>query len=160
MKRLLAPLVLSLVVGGTVAGVLIATNADAATGTPTPAATTYGRGACGSGLASNPEAAKAMLALRADMIKDMQAWWAKYGSNPTSDAAQKALRALRLEHRTAVQELRDKYGITAPAGRGAGCGGAGRGGAGRGGGAGYGHHMGRGAMTGGGTMMGGGFPGT
>jgi hypothetical protein len=42
---------------------------------------------------------------------DMQAWSQKYGDNPQSDAAQKALQELRTEHAQEIQKLLDKLGI-------------------------------------------------
>jgi opacity protein-like surface antigen len=68
----------------------------------------------------NPQAVKALQELRDQQVKDMQAWWSKYGQNPTSAAAQKALTQLRDEHRTELQQLLKKYGLTL--GRGSGCG--------------------------------------
>jgi hypothetical protein len=72
-------------------------------------------GACGS-LMSNPDAFKAMLALRQEHLKDMQAWWQRYGSDPSSAAAKDALTKLRQEHRQDMQDLFKKFGITPPRG--------------------------------------------
>ena len=46
----------------------------------------------------------------------MRAWWDKYGDDPPSDEAQKALDELREEHRSDMRELFEKYGVTPPAG--------------------------------------------
>ena len=54
-----------------------ATRTSSATGRATRS------GACGA-LMSNPEALKAMQALRVEHQKEMQAWNAQYGSDPTS----------------------------------------------------------------------------
>ena len=59
----------------------------------------------------NPEALKALEELRDQHVKDMQAWWSKYGQDPMSAAAQKALTQLRNEHRTELQELLKKYDL-------------------------------------------------
>ena len=74
-----------------------------------------GNGACGT-LMSNPEALKAMQALRADHQKDMRAWYDEYGSDPASVDAQAALQRLREEHRSDMRQLFDKLGVKAPAG--------------------------------------------
>ena len=63
---------------------------------------------------SNPDAVKAMQTLRAEHRQDMQAWWQKYGSDPTSATAQKALQQLRQEHWNDMQQLFKKFGITVP----------------------------------------------
>ena len=65
-------------------------------------------------LMNDPKALKAMQALRAEHLKDMQAWNDKYGADPTSAAAQKALRELRQEHWNDMRQLLKKYGITLP----------------------------------------------
>ena len=124
-------------------------------------------GACAQ-LFKNPQAAADMQALRLEHQQEMQSWWEKYGSDPTSADAVAALKALRTEHWNDMKALFEKYGVKLPAGAGpgsmggfgmmgGGCGGAGcgQGGAGCGGfgqngngGAGYG-------MMGGAGMMGG-----
>jgi len=120
-------------------------------------------GACGA-LMGNPKALKAMQELRAEHQKDVQAWNAQYGSDPTSGEAQAALQKLREEHWNDMRSLFKQFGIKAPrtvgpggmmqgAGVG-GCGGAcgSAGAAGTGQGTGYG---GGGMMGSGGGMMGG-----
>lgn len=121
-------------------------------------------GACGA-LMSNPKALKAMQELRAEHQKDMQAWSAQYGSDPTSADAQAVLQKLREEHWNDMRTLFKQFGVKAPttvgpggmmqgAGTG-GCGGAcgGAGAARDGDGAGYGSGM----MGSGGAMMGSGW---
>jgi hypothetical protein len=119
-------------------------------------------GACGA-LMSNPKALKAMQALRVEHQKDVQAWNAQYGANPTSAEAQAALQTLREEHWNDVRDLFRQFGIKVPAtvgsggmmggasagGCGGACGSAGAAGAGQG--TGYGGGM----MGSGGGMMGG-----
>ena len=100
-----------------------------------------GRAACGQ-LMSNPEAVKAMRALRDEHRQEMQAWYGTYGDDPTSDAAQAALKTLRLEHWNDMKALFQQFGIKAPEGAGPGsCGG-------------------QGGMMGGGGMMGNGGNGS
>ncbi len=105
-----------LVVGVTaVAGLLLfTTGAGAATRKAVPRLWGGGGGACRS-LMGDPAAIKDMQALRAEHLKDMQAWSQKYGSDPTSSAAQQALAQLRQEHWNDMQQLFKKYGIKAPA---------------------------------------------
>ena len=124
-------------------------------------------GACQQ-LFKNPQAVEDMQALRAEHQQEMQAWWSKYGSDPTSAEAVAALKELRTEHWNDMKALFDKYGVKLPAnagpgimggfgmmGGGGGCGGGGcgQGGAGCGG-------FGQGGITGAGYgMMGGGMMG-
>jgi len=61
-------------------------------------------------LMSNPAAWKDMQALRAQHLKDMQAWRKQYGSDPSSAAAQAALAKLRTEHWNDMRALLQKYG--------------------------------------------------
>ena len=94
-----------------------------------------------------------MQALRVEHQKDMQAWSARYGSDPTSTEAQAALQTLRDEHWNDMRGLFKESGIEAPAtvgpggmtggARAGGCGGAcgGAGAAGTGQGTGYGGGM-------------------
>ena len=121
-----------------------------------------GNGACGA-LMSNPKALKTMQELRVEHQKDMQAWNAQYGSDPTSAVAQAALQQLRKEHWNDMRTLFKRFGIKAPTtvgpggmmqGAGAGgCGGAcGNAGA---AGAGQGTDYGGGMMGSSGGMMGG-----
>jgi hypothetical protein len=125
-------------------------------------------GACAQ-LFKDPKAVEDMQALRAEHRQDMQAWWVKYGSDPTSADAQAALKALRTEHWNEMKALFERYGVKLPAnagpgslgfgmmGGGAGCGGAGCGQNGVGCG-GFGQNGGTGTgygMMGGGGMMGG-----
>ena len=56
-----------------------------------------------------------MQELRAEHQKEMQAWAAQYGSDPSSAEAQAALRKLRQEHWNDMQQLFKKLGIKAPA---------------------------------------------
>jgi hypothetical protein len=72
-----------------------------------------GGGVCRS-LMSDPAAVKEMRARRAEHVKDMQAWWQRYGSDPTSSAAREALKKLRQEHWHDMQQLFKKYGIARP----------------------------------------------
>jgi hypothetical protein len=72
------------------------------------------KGACGA-LMSNPKALKAMQALRAEHQKDMQAWNAQYGSDPTSSEAQAALQKLREGHWNDMRGLFKQFGVKAPA---------------------------------------------
>jgi hypothetical protein len=46
-----------------------------------------------------------MAQLMQEHAKDMAAWWQKYGSDPTSVAAQQALQQLRAEHQADMQKL-------------------------------------------------------
>ncbi len=97
-----------------VAGLLLfTTGAGAATRKAVPRLWGGGGGACRS-LMGDPAAIKDMQALRAEHLKDMQAWSQKYGSDPTSSAAQQALGQLRQEHWNDMQQLFKKYGIAAP----------------------------------------------
>jgi len=87
------------------------------------------RGCGGAGQLEDPQARADTQALRTEHREDMRAWWDKYGENPSSDAAQKALDELRAEHADDMRALFEKYGIEPPAGLGEG----GRGGSGFGG---------------------------
>jgi hypothetical protein len=120
MKRILLPMAVVLAVVAVLAGVAGAVGAGPkalnrpfammgfrATATSQP-------GACRS-LMSDPAAVKAMLTLREEHLKDMQAWWGKYGRDPRSPEAQKALRELRQEHWNDMQQLFKKLGIKPPA---------------------------------------------
>jgi hypothetical protein len=129
-------------------------------------------GACRS-LMSHPQAVKEMRALRAEHQKDMQAWYDRYGSDPSSAEARAALRTLRQAHWNVMKALFQKYGVNVRGGAGPGacgrssgmtgaggaCDGGGCGGlAGAAQGAGYGGGMmgsGNGMMGSGGGMMGG-----
>ncbi len=117
-------------------------------------------------LFKDPQAVKDMQALRGEHQKEMQDWWARYGSDPRSAEARAALKALRTEHWNDMKALFEKYGVKLPANagpnslggfgmmRGGGCGGAGcsAAGAGCGGsGQGSGTGAGYGGMMGGGT---------
>ena len=83
---------------------------------------------------SNPKALRAMQELRVEHQKDMQAWSAQYGADPSSAEAQAALQKLREEHWNDMRALFKKFGVKVPgtarswrhdAGLGAGgCGGA------------------------------------
>ena len=99
-----------------------------------------GRAACAK-LMSNPKAVEAMKALREEHRAEMQAWYDKYGADPTSAEAKVALKALRLEHWNDMKALFKEFGIKVPKGAGRGvCGG-------------------QGGMMGGGGMMGNGGSG-
>jgi hypothetical protein len=87
------------------------------------------RGCGGIGLLQDPQAREDMQSLREEHRDEMRAWWDKYGEDPSSDAAQKALGELRAEHADDMQALFEKYGVAPPAGLGEG----GRGGSGFGG---------------------------
>jgi hypothetical protein len=116
-----------------------------------------GNGACGV-LMNDPEALDAMQALRTEHLKERQAWYKQFGSDPSSAEAQTALQDLREEHWNDMRGLLEKLGVELPEGAGpggmmgsgGGCGGGcGAAGAGAGQGAGYG-----GMMGSGGGMMG------
>ena len=83
-----------------------------------------GRGAC-SALTSNPEALKAMEALRTEHRTEMQAWYAKYSADPTSVEAQAAHQKIREEHWSEMRALLEKYNVAIPEGAGPGSGGQG-----------------------------------
>jgi hypothetical protein len=123
-----------------------------ASGATTIKNTCSGRGAC-SALTSNPEALKAMDALRTENRAEMQAWYAKYSADPTSAEARAAHQKIREEHWSEMRALLEKYNVAIPEGAGPGSGGQG-GMMGGGGGGGCG---GAGGMMGGngGGMMGG-----
>jgi len=118
---------------------LFTTGAGAATREAVPRLWGGGGGACRT-LMSDPDALEAMQALRSEHRQEMQAWWQKYGSDPSSAAAQKALNELRQEHWNDMQQLFKKFDITVPQGDSqggygpgmmggaGGCGGAGGGG--------------------------------
>ena len=101
-------------VAATVALFLFTTGAGAATRKSVPRLW-GGGGACGA-LMSNPDALKAMQALRSEHRQEMQGWWQKYGGDPSSAAAQKALKELRQEHWSDMRQLFRKFGITVPQG--------------------------------------------
>ena len=101
-------------VAATVGLFLFTTGAGAATRKAVPRLW-GGGGACRT-LMSNPDALKAMQALRTEHRQDMQAWWQKYGGDPSSAAAQKALKELRQEHWNDMQQLFKKFGIKVPQG--------------------------------------------
>ena len=83
-----------------------------------------GRAACGQ-LMSNPEAVKAMQALRDEHRGEMQAWYGKH-ADPTSAEAKAALKSLRQEHWNDMKALFKEFGIKVPKGVGPGvCGGQG-----------------------------------
>jgi hypothetical protein len=126
-------------------------------------------GACRT-LMTNPQAVKEMRALRADHQKDMQAWFAQFGSDPKSAAAKTALQKLRQSHWADMKALFEKYGVKVPLGgtgaracggssgmmgAGGSCGGGGCGGLGSASGSTQGTGYGQGMMGAGGGMMGG-----
>jgi len=74
--------------------------------------------------------------LRDEQQGAMEAWWDKYGDDPTGDEAREAMQELRENARSAMQDLAAKYGVELPDGRGGILGG-------------------RGGMMGGGPMGGG-----
>jgi hypothetical protein len=76
-----------------------------------------GRAACGQ-LMNNPKAVAAMQALRDEHRQDMQAWYDKYGADPSGAAAQAALKTLRQEHWNDMQALFKQFGIQVPKGAG------------------------------------------
>ena len=84
-----------------------------------------GRAACGQ-LMSNPEAVKAMQALRDEHRQEMQAWYDQYGADPATAEAKAALKTLRQEHWNDMKALFKEFGIKAPRGVGPSiCGGQG-----------------------------------
>jgi len=130
-----------------------------AAGATTIKNTFSGRGAC-SALTSDPEALKAMDALRTENRAEMQAWYAKYSADPTSAEAQAAHQRIREEHWSEMRALLEKYNVAIPEGAGPGSGGQGgmMGGGGCGGGCGgAGGMMGNGGGNGGGMMSGASF---
>jgi hypothetical protein len=105
-------LILAAVAVGALVASVVATRADAA-GRVQRAFSGRDSTVCGQ-LVNNPDAFKAMQALRAEHAKDMQAWYDRYGQDPTSTAAQQALQKLREEHLSEMQSLFKKYGSAAP----------------------------------------------
>jgi hypothetical protein len=84
-----------------------------------------GRAAC-SQLIGNPKAVAAMQALRVEHRQEMQAWYEKYGADPTATDAQAALKTLRQEHWDDMKALFKQFGVELPEGSGPGtCGGQG-----------------------------------
>jgi hypothetical protein len=55
---------------------------------------------------SNGQPSDEMVKLMQEHAGDMAAWWQKYGQDPASPEAQKALQQLRSEHRSDMQQLR------------------------------------------------------
>jgi len=111
-------------------------------------------GACRT-LTNDPAARPEMQALRTEHRQEMQAWWERYGSDPTSAAAQAALAVLRAEHRDDMRALLQKYNVDAAQ---TACGGVTGGGCGGMMGSGYGLNGGCASGSGsgpGGGMMGG-----
>jgi len=129
-----------------------ATQRSTAGSAPTHAATpTLGslRGAMMGGAVT----VKDMRGLHAEHQADIQAWFDKYGADPSSAVARTALAKLRAEHWNDMRALLKNYGINAgTTGRGTMMGGSGAGYGGMMGGAGYGSSTGTGTGTG---MMGG-----
>ena len=124
-----------LIAGATVVLALsLASVAFAATKAPSAAPAAQARGAACSALLDNPAAASELQALRTEHQADMQAWYAKYGTDRSTAAAQTALTALRAEHQKDMQALLTKYGIDASLCTGGGMMGGGTGGAGMSGG--------------------------
>lgn len=101
--------VIAAVAAATLSIAAVALGADTA-----PPVSRGAGGACGA-LMSDPEAVRAMQDLRAEHQQEMQAWFDKYGADPTSEKAQAALRDLRTEHWKDMKALFDKVGIKAPA---------------------------------------------
>lgn len=115
MKRWTLPLVLGAV--GLVA-LAVGFGASRATATAVPRASSSahnGDAGC-ERLMSNPAAMKAMQPLHAEHVKDMQAWQARYGTDPQSDEAQAALKTMRKEHVREMRAAFKKLGIKVPAG--------------------------------------------
>jgi len=87
------------------------------------------RGCDGSGLMQDPQAREDMWELRNEHRGEIRDWWDRYGDDPSSAAAQKALEELRTEHADDMRALFEKYGVEPPAGLGeggrGGCGGPG-----------------------------------
>ena len=84
-----------------------------------------GRAACGQ-LMSNPKAVAAMQALRDEHRQEMQAWYDKYGADPTSVDARAALKTLRQAQWNDMRALFAQFGVKVPTGAGPGvCGGRG-----------------------------------
>jgi hypothetical protein len=120
MKRWILPIILGAVALAALAGALTVGKANA------EPATTGGQSAAAcTQLMSDPATSKAIQTLHADHVKDMQAWQTKYGTDPTSAAAQRALAGLRKEHLSDMRALFQKLGIKAPAGLDSMMGGAG-----------------------------------
>jgi hypothetical protein len=104
------------VVAATVGLFLFTTGAGAATRKAVPRLWGGGGGGTCRALMSDPDALKAMQALRGEHRQEMQAWWQKYGGDPSSAAAQKALNELRQGHWNDMQQLFKKFGMTVPRG--------------------------------------------
>lgn len=65
---------------------------------------------------SNPAAVKVMQSLHAEHVKDMQAWHARYDTDPRSDEARAAWKAMRKEHVREMRAAFNKLGIKVSAG--------------------------------------------
>ena len=87
-----------------------------AAGGPDGARTARGGDAAASGLLQDPQAREDMQALREEHRDEMRAWWDKYGEDPSSDAAQKALDELREEHRRRHAQLCSRSTASTPPG--------------------------------------------
>jgi len=112
---------IAIVASVAVAGLSVVAVASGAT---TVKNTFSGRGAC-TALTSNPEALKAMDALRTENLTEMRAWYAKYSADPTSAEAQAAHQKIREAHWSEMRALLEKYNVAIPAGAGPGTGGHG-----------------------------------
>ncbi len=99
-------------------------------------------------LMANDEFRADLDVLRDTQHEAMDAWWEKYGEDPSSEAAREAMQALREDAGSAMQELAAEYGVQLPEGSG---GFLGKHGGGMGGG-----HKGGGMMGPGGGFGGGG----
>ena len=115
MKRWTLPLVLGAV--GLVA-LAVGFGASRATATSMYRASNSipGGGAGCERVMGDSAAMKAMQPLHAEHVKDMQAWQARYGTDPKSDEAQAALKAMRKEHAREMRAALKKLGIKAPGG--------------------------------------------
>ena len=92
-----------------VASVAFAATQERSTTAPAAQA----RGVASGALLDDPAAAADLQALRSEHQVEMQAWFDKYGADPTTSAAQAALTELRTEHQSDMQALLTKYGVDA-----------------------------------------------
>ena len=115
MKRWTLPLVLgavglvALVAGFGASGATATSMYRAANGV-------QGGGAGCERLMNDPAAVKVMQTLRGEHVMDMQAWDARYGTDPQSDEAQAALKAMRKEHAREMRAALKKLDIKVPTG--------------------------------------------
>lgn len=115
MKRWTLPLVLG-AVGLVALAVGFGASRTTATAVPRALGSAHNGGAGCERLMSDPAAVKAMQPLHAEHVKDMQAWQARYGTDPQSNEARAALKTMRKEHVREMRAAFKKLGIKVPAG--------------------------------------------